>query len=116
MLTRRDFLAYFGGLTAASAALWALPEVLDSRGWWSAAYANDADIVLDTYNGLAAMVWPGNDPYSMAQGESNHQPGAIAANAGHHLMVALDGVVPQPSTGVHASHGTVPCRARWRAR
>jgi hypothetical protein len=94
VLTRRDFLAYFGGLTAASAAVWALPELLVRRGWWSPAYAEDGDVVLDTYNGLAAMVWPGNDAYSRAQGEWNERPGAIAANAGHHLMVALDGIVP----------------------
>jgi hypothetical protein len=97
VLTRRDFLARFGGLTVAGAAVWALPEVLGCRGWWSAAYAEDRDVVLDTYNGLAAMMWPGNDAYSAAQGERNEHPGAIAANAGRHLMTALDGLVPRPS-------------------
>jgi hypothetical protein len=108
VLTRRDFLAYFGGLTAASAAVYALPEALRSRGWWSAAYAENADIVLDTYNGLAAMVWPGNDAYSKAQGEWNGRPGAIAANAGGHLRDALDGLVGQPYMVRRDPRDTVP--------
>jgi hypothetical protein len=108
VLTRRDFLAYCGGLAAASATVYTLPDVLGSRGWWSAAYGQDTDLVLDTYNGLAAMLWPGNDAYSLAQGESNDKPGAIAANAGHHTMVALDGLVPGPHTALSTSHGTVP--------
>jgi len=108
MLTRRDFLARFGGVTVASAAVYALPEVLGRRGWWSAAYGEDADLVLDTYNGLAAMMWPGDDPYSVAQGEWNNRPGAIAANAGRHTMIALDGLVPQPSTALRHNGDTVP--------
>ena len=103
MLTRREFLASLGGLAAATAAVSTLPELLGHRGWWSAAYAEDADVVLDTYNGLAAMVWPGNDRYSVAQGESNGRPGAIAANAGRQTMIALDGIVPAGDVG-----GTVP--------
>jgi len=43
MLTRRDFLAYFGGMTVASGAVCALPDVLGSRGWRSAAYPEDTD-------------------------------------------------------------------------
>ena len=108
MLSRRDFLAHFGGLAVASAAVAALPEALRTHGWWSAAYAEDTDIVLDTYNGLAAMLWPGKDAYSVAQGEWNDRPGAIAANAGRHVVAALDGLVPQPYTALHENRGTVP--------
>ncbi|HKY75907.1 MAG TPA: hypothetical protein VJS45_07200 [Acidimicrobiia bacterium] len=108
MLTRRDFLARFGGLTAATAAVCALPQVLGSQGWWSPAYALDADLVLDTYNGLAAMVWPGHDAYSVAQGEWNRKPGAIAANAGRHVMDALDGIVPQPASALRSGGETMP--------
>jgi hypothetical protein len=108
VLTRRDFLAYFGGLTAASAAVYALPEVLGSRGWWSAAYAEDADLILDTYNGLAAMLWPGDDAYSVAQGEWNDRPGAIAANAGRHTVAALDSLLPEPYTELHSDRRRVP--------
>lgn len=28
------------------------------------------------------MLWPGNEAYSLAQGESNDKPGAIAGDAG----------------------------------
>ena len=108
MLTRREFVTSLGGLAAATVAVAALPEVLGRRGWWSAAYANDADVVLDTYNGLAAMLWPGNDTYSVAQGEWNERPGAIAANAGRHTMVALDGLLPEPYTEFHSDRGQVP--------
>jgi hypothetical protein len=95
----------------ASAAVAALPDALRGRGWWSAAYAEDADVVLDTYNGLAAMLWPGKDAYSVAQGEWNDRPGAIAANAGRHIMVTLDGLVPQPAKPVGDTHDTVPLSA-----
>ena len=108
MLSQRDFLTYFGGMSVASAAVAALPEALRSRGWWSAAYAEDADIVLDTYNGLAAMLWPGKDAYSVAQGEWNDRPGAIAASAGRHTVVALDGLLPEPYTDVRPDRGRVP--------
>jgi hypothetical protein len=108
VLTRREFVTSLGGLAAATVAVAALPEVLGRRGWWSPAYANEADVVLDTYNGLAAMLWPGKDAYSIAQGEWNSQPGAIAANAGRHTMVALDGLLPEPYTEVHSDRRRVP--------
>ena len=108
MLTRRDFLAYFGGLAAASAAVSALPGVLDSRGLWSAAYAEDGDVVLDTFNVLGAMIWPGNDAYSVAQGESSDRPGAVAASVGRHLVAMLDGLVAEPYTALPVNRGTVP--------
>ena len=108
MLTRRDFLAYVGGTAIAGAAVAALPGVLDSRGWWSAAYAEDGDVVVDTFNGLGAMIWPGNDAYSVAQGEWNDRPGAVAANAGRHLVAMLDGLVAQPHTALPVTRGTVP--------
>jgi hypothetical protein len=107
-VSRRDFLAYFGGMSVAAAAVVTLPETLRSKGWWSAAYAEDTDTVLDTYNGLAAMLWPGKDAYSVAQGEWNDRPGAIAANAGYHTMVALDGLVAEPATPAGGGNRTVP--------
>jgi hypothetical protein len=111
MLTRRGFLARFGGTAAATAAVYALPEVLRVRGWWNAAYAQETDLVLDTFNAFAAMVWPGNDEYSVAQGESSDRPGAIAANAGRHIVTALDGFVPQPDTPLGNNDDTVPLSA-----
>ena len=108
MLTRRDFLAYCGGLSAASAAVWALPDVLGSRGWWSPAYGEDVDVVVDTFNGLGAMIWPGHDAYSVAQGEWRDGPGAVAANVGRHMTEMLDGLVAQPYTALPVNRGTVP--------
>ncbi|MGH8458381.1 MAG: hypothetical protein ACRESV_03440 [Nevskiales bacterium] len=96
LLTRRSFIARLGGLAAATAAVYGLPEFLRIRGWWNTAYAQEPDVVLDTFNGLAAMLWPGDDEYSIAQGESANRPGAIAANAGRHALVLLDAIVPQP--------------------
>ena len=108
MLTRRDFLAYFGGVTVAGAAVAALPDALRLRGWWSVAYGEDVDVVVDTFNGLGAMIWPGNDLYSVAQGESKDRPGAVAANIGRHVVDMLDGLVAQPYTALPVQRGTVP--------
>ena len=107
-LTRRAFLTCFAGLTVTTATVCALPGVLGDRGWWSAAYAEDGDVVLDTFNALGAMIWPGNDPYSVAQGESNDRPGAVAANIGRHVVAMLDGLVAQPYTALPVERGTVP--------
>lgn len=108
MLTRRAFLARFGGTAAATAAVYALPEILKLRGWWSAAWAQQTDLVLDTYNALAAMVWPGDDDYSRAQGEFAEAPGAVAANAGQHIVTALDGFVPLPDSALGSNDRTAP--------
>lgn len=95
-LTRRTFLLRSGGLLAGLSGLYALPELLRVRGLDSVAHAFEPDVVLDTFNGLAAMCWPGDDEYSLAQGESATRPGAVAANAGRHTIAVLDRVVPQP--------------------
>jgi hypothetical protein len=108
VLSRRDFLVHLGSLTAASAAVHTLPRALADQGWWTASFAQETDVVRDTYNGLAAMLWPGNDAYSLAQGEWNGQSGGIAANAGGHVMVMLDSLVPQPSTVRRDDKDTVP--------
>lgn len=110
MVTRREFFSRFGGMAAATAAVYALPEVLRVRGWWSAAYALELDLVRDTYNAFAAMLWPGNDAYSIAQGESALRPGAIAANAGVHLIALLDQFVPAPDN-LGSNDLTVPLSA-----
>ena len=47
MLSRRDFLAHFGGVAVASAAVAALPEALRTHGWWSTAYAEDTVVFVD---------------------------------------------------------------------
>jgi hypothetical protein len=54
------------------------------------------------------MLWPGKDAYSVAQGEWNDRPGAVAANAGRHTMLALDGLVPEPYTEIHSDRRKIP--------
>jgi hypothetical protein len=96
MLDRRSFLAHVGGVSAATAAISALPAILGPRGLFAPAYASDIEIVRDTFDGLAAMMFPGNDRHSIAQREATSKPGALAAHAGRHLTTALDGFVPAP--------------------
>lgn len=110
-LSRRRFLSRFLGTTVTAAAVAAMPELLARQGWHAAAEAQEPDLVLDTFNGLAAMVWPGDDPYSQAQGETTDGPGALAANAGLHIREALDGFVPAPDGPGAANDETVPLSA-----
>lgn len=108
LLSRRQFLTRMGGTALTAAAVSALPDLLRWKGWYDPAIAQEADIVLDTFNGLAAMVWPGDDAYSQAQGEATDRPGAIAANAGHHIREALDFFVPMPDGPGLSNDETVP--------
>lgn len=98
-LSRRAFLARFGGTAAAAAAVATVPDLLAWRGWYDEAVAQEPDVVLDTFNGLAAMLWPGDDVYSEAQGITTAGPGAIATDAGRHIREALDQFVPAPDGG-----------------
>ncbi|MEA2443606.1 MAG: hypothetical protein QOJ12_898 [Thermoleophilales bacterium] len=75
-VSRRTFLHRAGALGLA-AALAELPIVLGRRGLLEQALAQSTDLTTDTLNGLAAFVLPGDDPYSVAQGESHPGPGAI---------------------------------------
>ena len=109
--SRRAFLGRAMSATVGTAVLTGLPEVLRIHGWYDTAVAQEPDVVLDTFNGLAAMVWPGDDPYSDAQGQVAERPGAIAANAGRHIMEALDGFVPAPDADGLSSDETVPLSA-----
>ena len=52
------------------------------------------DLVHDTINGLSAFVVPGPDAYSVAQGNSTSEPGAIAALTTEIFIPILDGSVP----------------------
>lgn len=110
-LSRRQFLARFGGTAITAAALAGMPELLRLQGWYDQAAAQEADVVLDTFNGLAAFVWPGDDEYSQAQGEATDGPGAVAANAGRHIADALDQFVPAPDGPGLANDQTLPLSA-----
>lgn len=84
-----------------------VPELLKVRGWYDVAYAHDTDLVKDTFNGLVAFVLPGDDAYSVAQGEAADGPGAIAAGTTDALIANLDRFLPQPDAP-GANNETVP--------
>lgn len=107
-INRRQFLARAGVLGAATA-LWQVPGLLRLRGWEDAAYAQDADLVRDTLNGLAAMIFPGDDPYSVAQGDATDAPGGVAANTADIFIECLDLFLPAPDgPGPLANDNTMP--------
>jgi hypothetical protein len=107
-LDRRQFLQRAGVLGAATA-LWQVPGLLRLRGWDVPAYAQEANLVRDTLNGLVAFIWPGDDEYSVAQGEATDHPGAIAADTTTILIQSLDEFLPAPDgPGPLANDETVP--------
>jgi hypothetical protein len=108
-LNRRQFLAR-AGILGAAAALWQVPGLLNVRGWADPAYAQEADLVRDTLNGLVALVWPGDDEYSVAQGDATDSPGGIAAGTTGAFIEALDTFLPAPDGPIDPLHNdqTVP--------
>src|SRR5207249_11637086 len=64
-VTRRQFLVRCGVL----AALAEVPGLL-ALSKWSPAHAESPDLVRDSLNGLVAFVLPGDDPFSVAQGQT----------------------------------------------
>lgn len=100
--SRRDFLRTTGLLAAAAA--------LAQSEWMSrvllpeARAAHGPDLVTDTFNGLAAFIVPGDDPYSTHQGQADTRPGAVAACTGPFLAAALDqlNLAPPPFPGFGA--------------
>lgn len=105
LLSRRAFLARLGTTTVAAGTLAAMPGLLGKR--FDAAYAQGVDLIAQTYAGMAAFWWPGDDEYSVAQGEVGDGPGAVAANAHTHLAAALDIFVPAPDD-LGANDDTLP--------
>ena len=102
-LSRRAFLVATGGF-GLSAALAGLPNVLARQGWLGAALAAEGDLTRDTFSGYAACIVPGDDEYSVAQGVSTPEPGAVGAGAVRPMIATLDDFVPAPlvagSTGL----------------
>jgi hypothetical protein len=107
-LSRRTFVQR-AGLFGAALATIDLAALLDSRGLLGEALAQAPDLTRDTLNGLVAFVVPGDDPYSVAQGQSFGGPGGIAAGAVEALIHGLDHYVPLASlpggNGAPASGG-----------
>jgi hypothetical protein len=100
-MSRRELLAR-SGMTAAAVALANSPALLGKLGRDTAAYADGPDNVTDTFNGLAAFIVPGPDPYSVQQGVTDAQPGGVAACTGLFMGPTLDlaGLAPPPFPGL----------------
>lgn len=100
--SRRDFLHKTGLFSAAAA--------LVQAGWVSGLLVPEAragfgpNSVSDTFNGLAAFMVPGPDPYSTHQGVTDANPGAVTACTGALLSGALDliNLAPPPFPGFSA--------------
>lgn len=107
-LHRREFIARSGQVLGASAVLSQLPALLAAKGWLDEAQAQEADLTRDTLNGLVVFICPGPDPYSIAQGESTDEPGAIEANTTENLILNLDSFLPAADVGGAANDDTVP--------
>jgi hypothetical protein len=88
--SRRAFLQRTG---LAGLAL-ALPGLLELHGLVDDAIAQSADVTEDTLNGLIAFMVPGDDPYSVAQGQTAPGPGGVAANVVRTFIGNLDMFVP----------------------
>ncbi len=104
-VSRRTFLQRAGAVGLA-AALADLPMFLGARGLLDEAVAQTADLTTDTLNGLAAFILPGDDAYSVAQGETHPGPGAIAAGTVPNLISSLDRYVP--ANTIAAGDRTLP--------
>lgn len=95
-ISRRQFLARSGAVTGLGLLASVLPGVLKASGWYNPAYAQSVDLVQDTFNGLVAFMLPGNDAYSVFQGETADGPGGIAAGGANALIASLDRYLPTP--------------------
>ena len=83
-----------------------LPALLDARGLLATAAAQSPDVTADTLSGLVAFALPGDDAYSVAQGESHPGPGGIAAGAVPALIETLDQYIPAAAFG--SREGAIP--------
>jgi hypothetical protein len=101
-VSRRAFLQR-AGLFGAAFAGFDLAALLDKKGLLATAQAQSADLTVDTMSGLIAFVLPGNDPYSVAQGQKANGPGGIAAGGVQALIAGLDRYVPVTTLGGNQS-------------
>src|SRR4051812_4199317 len=102
---RRAFMQRAGAFGAALATI-DLAALLSSRGLIDDAQAQTVDLTADTLSGLVAFVAPGDDAYSIAQGERADGPGGIGAGAVPALIANLDDYVPAATFGPNTT--TVP--------
>jgi len=97
-LSRRSLLQRVG-LLGVAAALGEFAALADASGIAPPAAASDS-VTEDTFRGLVAFIVPGDDAYSVAQGESVAGPGGIASGAVPFLIATVD-------RGIHGSFGGV---------
>jgi hypothetical protein len=97
-LSRRGLIER-AGIAAAGAALAQLPWALEVKGLVEEARAQTPNLTEDTLNGLVAFVTPGDDPYSVHQGDSVARPGGIGAGATPVLIASLDKYVRASAFG-----------------
>jgi hypothetical protein len=96
-LDRRQFLTRVGALGAAAALFGPTAFKLSAASAQTSAAATVlAELARDTFNGLAAFVVPGSDPYSVAQGVTVNGPGAVAAKTPDFLLSSADFFLPVP--------------------
>jgi hypothetical protein len=98
-LTRRDLIER-AGLLGLATALAQLPELLSARGWLDEARAQSDGGVTETLSALVAFVLPGDDEFSLAQGEKTGEPGGIAAGTVPVFIANLDAFVPVAVPGL----------------
>jgi hypothetical protein len=89
-VSRRAFLQRTGLIGLAAA----LPGLLELNGLVDEALAQSSDVTEDTLNGLLAFMFPGDDAYSVAQGQTAAGPGGVAANVTRTFIGDLDEFVP----------------------
>jgi hypothetical protein len=107
-MNRREFLARSGAVTSLGILASLLPGFLKVRGWLDPAYAESSDLVRDTMNGVVAFILPGDDNYSVLQGETADGPGGVAAGAADALIANLDRYLPAPHLELFAMDLTIP--------
>lgn len=92
MMSRREFASWLG-LSGVAVAFVRSPFAHE-RGWITTAEGVRADALHDTLNGFLVFIVPGPDPYSVQQGVSTPEPGAIEADVTDIFIETLDGSAP----------------------
>jgi hypothetical protein len=88
------------GLLGLSTALAELPAHLEREGLADRVRRASAGYVDDTLAGLVAFVLPGDDPFSVEQGESHPAPGGVSYGTVPLLHEAFDHFGPRAAAGV----------------